>query len=172
MARTILEGHASRVVADLNAHARARGLHEDSKSAQLPGLQGAIAYLKAEQPCLGYDLALALGWPIATRVIEGCCRYLIKDRLHVTGARWSLTGAEAVLLLRAVIDNGDFNAYWEYHGRLEHERQHTVRYQQDFVVAASPPRGSSLNGKRTQREYRASLAEGLAAQIVSTLRGD
>ncbi|MDT0470007.1 ISKra4 family transposase [Streptomyces gibsoniae] len=136
MARTILEGHASRVVADLNAHARARGLQEDSRSAQLPRLQRAIAYLKAKQPCLGYDLALALGWPIATGVIEGCCRYLIKDRLDVTGARWSLTGAEAVLLLRAMIDNGDFDAYWEYHGRLEYERQHTARYQQDFVVAA------------------------------------
>jgi hypothetical protein len=32
MARTILECHASRVVADLNAHARARGLHEASRS--------------------------------------------------------------------------------------------------------------------------------------------
>ena len=50
--------------------------------------------------------------------------------------RWSLTGAEVVLLLRTVIDNGDFDAYWEYHGRLEHERQHTARYQPDFVVAA------------------------------------
>ena len=136
MARTLLEGHSSRVIADLRTHARARGIDKDNTPTQLPGLQRAIAYLTAKQPYLGYDLALALGWPIATGVIEGCCRYLIKDRLDVTGARWSLTGAEAVLLLRAVIDNGDFQAYWEYHGRLEHQRQHTARYQQNFTTAA------------------------------------
>ena len=54
-----------------------------------------------------------MGWPIATGVIEGACRYLVKDRIAITGARWSLPGAEAVLLLRAVIINGDFDAYWK-----------------------------------------------------------
>ena len=37
-------------------------------------------------------------FPIATGVIEGACRYLVKDRMEVTGARWSLAGAEAVRL--------------------------------------------------------------------------
>jgi hypothetical protein len=47
-------------------------------------------------------------WPIATGVIEGACRHLIGDRLDITGARWGLDGAEAVLTLRAVISNGDY----------------------------------------------------------------
>jgi hypothetical protein len=140
MARTILEGHASRVVADLRAMARTRhgdlAADTDTALASLPGVHRTVNYLTAKQPYLGYDLALALGWPIATGVIEGCCRYLIKDRLDVTGARWSLASAEAVLLLRAVIDNGDFPAYWEHHGQLEHERQHTARYQQGYATAA------------------------------------
>jgi hypothetical protein len=33
------------------------------------------------------------------------------DRLDITGARWGLRGAEAVLTLRAVISNGDFDEY-------------------------------------------------------------
>jgi hypothetical protein len=45
-------------------------------------------------------------------VSEGRCRYLVKDRLDITGARWSLQGADAILLLRAVIANGDFDKYW------------------------------------------------------------
>jgi hypothetical protein len=89
----------------------------------------------AKTEYLGYDIALALGWPIATGVIEGCCRYLIKDRLDVTGARWSLPGAEAILRLRTVIDNGDFDAYWHYHGQREHERQHTARYRREYASA-------------------------------------
>ena len=42
-----------------------------------------------------------------TGVIEGACRHLIGDRLDITGARWGLQGAEAILTLRAVIANGD-----------------------------------------------------------------
>jgi hypothetical protein len=52
------------------------------------------------------EVALSMGWPIAMGVIEGACRYLVKDRLAIAGARWSLPGAEAVLLQRAVITNG------------------------------------------------------------------
>ena len=33
---------------------------------------------------------------------------MIGDRLAITGSRWSVEGAEAILRLRAVIDNGDF----------------------------------------------------------------
>ena len=62
-----------------------------------------------------YAEALRDGLPIATGVIEGACRYLVKDRMDRTGARWSLTGAEAVLRLRAVRASGDFDAYWQFH---------------------------------------------------------
>jgi|SRR5436309_8501290 len=48
---------------------------------------------------------LAKGYPIATGVIEGACRYLVKDRMEITGARWGLEGGEAVLKLRALYMN-------------------------------------------------------------------
>jgi hypothetical protein len=45
------------------------------------------------------------------------CRHLIGDRLDITGARWGLAGAEAILTLRALID---FDAYWRFHLTREH----------------------------------------------------
>jgi len=54
--------------------------------------------------------------------IEGACRHLIGDRLDITGARWGLDGAEAILTLRALISNGDFDDYWRYHLTQEHQR--------------------------------------------------
>ena len=54
--------------------------------------------------------SLAKGYPIATGVIEGACRYLVKDRMEITGARWGLEGGEAVLKLRALSINGDGDA--------------------------------------------------------------
>ena len=49
-------------------------------------------------------------------------------RMDITGARWSLDGAEAILKLRALTANGDFDDYWVYHLRKEHERIHGARY--------------------------------------------
>jgi hypothetical protein len=62
-------------------------------------------------------------------LIEGACRHLIKDRMDITGARWGLPGAEAILKLRALTSNGDFNDYWNYHLKREHQRIHQTRYQ-------------------------------------------
>jgi hypothetical protein len=46
---------------------------------------------------LEYDSFLSDGLPIASGVIEGACRHLIKDRLDRTGARWRLKSAEAII---------------------------------------------------------------------------
>jgi hypothetical protein len=53
---------------------------------------------------------------------KGACRHLIGDRLGITGARWGLASAEAILTLRAVISNGDFWQYWRFHLAREHQR--------------------------------------------------
>jgi hypothetical protein len=88
----------------------------------------AAAYLLAKKPYLDYPTALASGWPIATGVIEGACRHLVKDRMDLTGARWSLDGAEAILKLRTLISNGDFDQYWIWHLAQEQQRVHNSRY--------------------------------------------
>jgi hypothetical protein len=71
-----------------------------------------------------YPAFLALGLPIATGVIEGACRHLIQDRLGITGARWGLAGAEAVLKLRAIHSSGDWDAYWRFHEEQEARRSY------------------------------------------------
>ena len=130
-ARDLLDHNPAQVIHQLTT-ARA-SIGDDTPA---PGLDRAIAYLTAKQHYLIYRQALAMGWPIATGVIEGACRHLVKDRLAITGARWSLTGAEAVLLLRALITNGDFDTYWKFHVRQEHQRVHISRYQQQYDLAA------------------------------------
>ena len=64
------------------------------------------------------------GFPIASGVIEGACRHLINDRLDITGARWSLLGAEAILKLRSIKSSGDFENYWKFHKQQSHVRSH------------------------------------------------
>jgi hypothetical protein len=59
----------------------------------------------------------------------------VKDRLDITGARWDLAGAEAVLKLRALHSNDDFDAYWVWHEQQEHARSHQARYQDRLIPA-------------------------------------
>jgi hypothetical protein len=86
-----------------------------------------------------YAAALEAGLPIATGVIEGACRDLVKDRMDITGARWSLSGAEAVLRLRAIRASGDFDAYGAFHLEQEHTRNHAERYADATVPDVLPP---------------------------------
>jgi hypothetical protein len=74
------------------------------------------------RPYLHYDQYLARGYPIATGVIEGACRHLVCDRMDITGARWRLDRAEAVLQIRALRSSDDFDQYWQFHKLQEFKR--------------------------------------------------
>ncbi|MFI9761613.1 hypothetical protein ACIHFB_27215 [Streptomyces sp. NPDC051963] len=67
----------------------------------------ACRYLENNSPCFHYDKALDTGWPIASGIAEGAARHLVADRLDITGSRWTVPGAEAVLTLRALISNSE-----------------------------------------------------------------
>ncbi len=122
-ARRILGGRAGTVAAAIRRKATYHGLDPGARR----NADTAAAYLLAKKPYLDYPTALAEGWPIATGVIEGACRYLVKDRMDITGARWGLPGAEAILKLRALITNGDFDQYWTWHLTQEQQRVHNDR---------------------------------------------
>jgi hypothetical protein len=124
-AAAILDGHATEVAAALRADADAAGLGKTKHAAAAKTAR----YLEAKAPWLDYPAALANGWPITTGVIEGACRHLVKDRMDITGARWGTETAEAILKLRALHANGDFDEYWIYHRHREHQRNHPASYQ-------------------------------------------
>lgn len=140
----ILRGRASHVAAGMRRSATRRTL---AKSRRAP-VDRCAAYLLNYKPYLCYDQYLAAGLPIATGVIEGACRHLVKDRLGLTGARWRLPGAEAVLRLRALRASNDFDEYWRFHEAHEYASNHQARYAGRSVPgielpAVSPPRTSA-----------------------------
>jgi hypothetical protein len=130
-ARLVLAGRAHRVAGTIRRKITAAGLDP----ARRKGADACVTYLLNKSRHLRYHQALAKGWPIATGVIEGACRHLIKDRMDITGARWGLPGAEAVLKLRALISNGDFDTYWTHHLQQEKRRVHAHRYLDGVIPA-------------------------------------
>jgi hypothetical protein len=132
----LLDGRSGGEIAkSMRLMAKTHGL---DKTAAAP-VEKAATYLVKHTRLLHYDRALADGLPIATGVIEGACRYLVQDRMGRTGARWSLTGAEAILRLRALRASGDFDAYWQFHLAKEHERTHQSRYADGRIPNPLPP---------------------------------
>jgi hypothetical protein len=130
----LLRGRSPYVAAGMRRSATLRGLTEEQRA---PVDQCANSLLKYAD-FLHYDAYLAAGFPIATGVIEGACRHLVKDRMEVTGARWSLDGAEAVLRLRSLWVSGDFEVYWRFHLGQEHQRHHTTHYADSKVPRPQP----------------------------------
>ena len=120
----ILQGKASAVAGGMRRSATLRNMTADERKA----VDKCADYLLGYPGMLNYDEFLAQGLPIATGVIEGACRHLIKDRMDITGARWSLQGAEAVLKLRSLQSSGDFDDYWEFHKTMSYARNHASRY--------------------------------------------
>ncbi len=131
-ATKILESKSAQVAAGIRRRATTYGY----SPAERDGADTCAAYLTAKNPCLDYAAALAAGWPIATGIIEGACRHIVKDRMDITGARWGLDGAEAILKLRAIHSNSDFDAYWAWHLQQEQQRVHYSRYQDPGILAA------------------------------------
>ncbi len=117
----ILEGKCSQVAKGLRQSATKRGVekrHAVDKCAD---------YLLKNKTRLKYDEALKSGFPIASGIIEGACRHLINDRLDVTGARWGLKGAEAILKLRSLKSSGDLDEYWAFHKQQANKRNYRFK---------------------------------------------
>lgn len=126
----ILEGKSSYVAAGIRRSATNQALKKPDREA----IDICCDYLLNKSPYLKYQEYLAKGFPIATGVIEGACRHLIKDRMDLTGARWRLQSAEAVLKLRSLKASGDFSDYWEFHEQQEFIRNHQSKYKNPSLL--------------------------------------
>lgn len=99
----------------------------------------AAAYLRKYKHDMRYDEYLRLGFPIASGVVEGACKHVVKDRCERSGARWSLLGADALLKLRSVWLSGDWDAFWRFHVDQDQARRWS-----DVVLPTLAPSTPSL----------------------------
>jgi hypothetical protein len=108
--RLLLTGKVLTVIEELKDALKGGKLSKSKREA----LEKVIGYLENGQECMKYDEYLAQGYPIGSGVIEGACRNLVKDRMELTGMRWCIEGAEAVLQMRSVDINGLWEKFWGF----------------------------------------------------------
>lgn len=117
----VLQGDVLNVVKGL----RKMGATKNLKGKKKESLARVCNYLVKNAGRLRYDIYLARGLPIASGVIEGACRYYVKDRMERSGMRWSIDGAQAMLDVRSIHLNGDWDKYFEFKRNREKEELYT-----------------------------------------------
>ena len=120
--RKLLEGKVRRVIGGIRQMATKRRLSKKLREK----VEQYLNYFARRCEYMKYDEYLAAGYPIGSGVVEGACRHLVKDRMEQSGMRWRIAGAQAVLSLRAIYLNGDWDAF--HAARIKAEQRKLYPY--------------------------------------------
>jgi hypothetical protein len=119
----LLRGEVGYVIGGLRQMATKRGL----SAAKQKKLTQICNYFHRNRHRMRYDEYLAAGYPIASGVIEGACRHLVKDRMERAGMRWTIDGAQAMLDLRSTHINNQWSAFQAHRIHAETQRLYPQR---------------------------------------------
>ena len=118
LARRMLHGDILGVIRSL----RWCGTHHKLKGKRHEALERICGYYSNNAHRMAYDVYLQHGFPIASGVIEGACRCVVKDRMERSGMRWVLAGANAMLNMRSIYLSDLWEPFMQYRIRAESQR--------------------------------------------------
>lgn len=119
----ILRGEVAGVITGLRRMASQRQLTGQA----LKDVTTVCNYFEKNAQRMCYDEYLRQGYPIASGVIEGACRHVIKDRMEQGGMRWSLAGAQAMLHVRSVCASSVWDEFNSWRQAEQAQRVHPHR---------------------------------------------
>jgi hypothetical protein len=120
--RKLLEGKVNRVIGGIRQMATKRDLPQP----KWDKVEDCLTYFAVRADYMKYDEYLAAGYPIGSGVVEGACRHLVKDRMEQAGMRWRIAGAQAILSLRAIYVNDDWETFHAH--RIQTEQRKLYPY--------------------------------------------
>lgn len=119
----ILHGEVQGIVRGLRQMASRRGISGKAKEK----VDRICGYFEKHRHRMRYDQYLAAGYPIASGVIEGACRHVVKDRMERTGMNWVIEGAQPMLDLRCVFLSDQWDQFMESYTTTQINNAHPYR---------------------------------------------
>jgi hypothetical protein len=119
----ILQGEVSGVIKGMRRMASDRGL----AGTACKDVHTTCNYFENNAQRMRYHEYLPAGYPIASGVIEGACRHVIKDRMEHGGMRWTLEGAQAMLDVRCVCASNAWENFGNWRQVQGAKRLHPFR---------------------------------------------
>lgn len=101
------ENHYSRVLHELERYICREGIKDKDHS-----VMKCYRYMNNRRSFFDYAGAIEKGLPIGSGEIESSHKSVIQKRLKIPGAWWKTENARAMLALRVVRANGDWEKYW------------------------------------------------------------
>ena len=123
----ILRGRVGRVIGSLKQVMTKRESQLSKKKQE--ALQSAIRYMENHKQWMKYDEYLLKGYPIGSGIVESTCGHTVKNRMEGAGRRWSLDGAEFMLLLRSIYTSND----WVEYRRFKRQKEHEMLYNYEVI---------------------------------------
>lgn len=110
----LYKGHIRTLVRRLEQESRGVSGRGPGTKAKRQTLQAVIGYLGARVKLMDYGRLRKEDLVIASGVVEGAARYVVGERLDNSGMRWIEERAEAMLLLRCIEVNGDWESFMKW----------------------------------------------------------
>jgi len=134
---SILQGRIGRVIGGLKQTLKKR--EKQLSKTQKESIKAVITYFENHKQWMRYDEYLKEGYPIGSGVVESTCGHTVKNRMEGSGRRWSINGAESMLLLRSVYTSNDWKEYLGDHRHREGQKMYskiynTLGYPDDYCM--------------------------------------
>ncbi len=124
-------------------------------------LERSVAYLSKRVDLMQYGVWREQDLVLASGVVEGAARYVIGERLDQSGMRWIVERAEAVLLLRCIEVNGDWDSFFAF---SEQQRLAELREGKAVRIGSKCPTQLPQSAKKSDKERRRRKAKAAARE--------
>ncbi len=112
--RQLLKGKAEKVVQELEGHLDTLPADEPGVTGKTTRFKEATSYLKKRIGLMCYETLREMDLEIASGVVEGAVKHVIAKRFDNGGMRWIPERAQALLHLRCISLNGDWEQFMEF----------------------------------------------------------
>ncbi len=76
-------------------------------------IEGNITYFTNNKERMRYNEYREKGYHIGSGIIESACKHVVGQRLKQAGMTWSVEGADAIIQLRILWKNGEWDTFWK-----------------------------------------------------------
>jgi hypothetical protein len=132
----VYAGRARTLVKRLRKLLRDTASQGPGTKARRKSLKSVLGYINGRIEMMRYGVWMALDMVIATGQVEGAVRHLVGERLDCAGMRWLRTKAEALLQLRCIELNGDWQKFANWFERQN--RVHLKKGKRRKVLTNQP----------------------------------
>jgi hypothetical protein len=146
----VYAGQASALVKKLRRMLKAEPLHGPGTKGRRQALRTLIGYLRPRLSMMNCAELRKHDLVIGTGQVEGAVRHVVGQRLDCAGMRWVREKAEALLHLRCIMINGDWEVFADWH-----DSECTKRLQERGEIRVLTDQGIPLQSSQAPQKKKA-----------------